>query len=403
MPLTGKNRGRLGAAAVSAAVALALAAAPAGAQTGSTAPPGADTPTAPGRATPLDGNGMWIWVLANSGGSAKAVAQQATRYGIDVVFVKSGDAGNYWSQFSPALVQVLHNAGIKVCAWQFVYGGDPTAEAKVGARAAENGADCLMIDAETSYEGRYAQAQTYMKKLRARVDANFPLALAAFPYVDYHPTFPYSVFLAPGNAQFNAPQVYWRAIGVTVASSFDHTYRYNRPYGAPIFPIGQTYQNPPRKEITDFRRLARGYGARGVSWWSWQETEGKEWRWVGRKLRATGAPAVKRGFAVLAKGSRGDLVIWAQQHLVAVGADVRVDGTYGPGTAAAVSDFQAKAGLKPTGVVNATTWKRLLKHRPVETDWAKRRAPRSAVRFGFSIFAPSEPFGSELPATPGVP
>jgi hypothetical protein len=346
---------------------------------------------------------MWIWVLAHSGGSPQAVAGQANRYGIDVVFVKSGDAGNYWSQFSPALVSVLHDAGVKVCAWQFVYGGDPGEEARVGARAVDAGADCLVIDAETSYEGRYAQAQTYMRKLRARVGGNYPIALAAFPYVDYHPTFPYSVFLAPGNAQYNAPQMYWRAIGTSVAANFEHTYRYNRPYDAPIFPLGQTWQDPPRDEIIGFRRLARGYGAAGVSWWSWQETEGKEWSWVGRSLGTSPTtPGVRRGFAVLSKGSEGDLVIWAQQHLRAAGQDIRIDGTYGHGTAAAVSAFQQDEGLQATGVITATTWKALLKHRPVSTNWSKSRAPRLAAA-GPRSLSSTEPFGFEFAPTAGIP
>ncbi len=70
-----------------------------------------------------------------------------------------------------------------------------------------------MIDAEGHYEGRYAQAPTYMRTLRALVGPDYPIALAAFPYVDYHPAFPFSVFLGPGGAQYNAPQLYWKTIG----------------------------------------------------------------------------------------------------------------------------------------------------------------------------------------------
>ena len=66
-----------------------------------------------------------------------------------------------------------------------------------------------MIDAESSYEGRYRQAYRYIHKLRRLVGAGFPLGLSSFPYADYHPTFPYSVFLGTGGAQYNLPQIYW--------------------------------------------------------------------------------------------------------------------------------------------------------------------------------------------------
>ncbi len=81
-------------------------------------------------------------------------------------------------------------------------------------RPSEDGADCLVIDAEAEYEGRYGAADTYVDKLRHAIGRHFPTALSSFPYVDYHPSFPYSVFLGKGGARFNLPQVYWHAIGV---------------------------------------------------------------------------------------------------------------------------------------------------------------------------------------------
>ncbi len=72
-----------------------------------------------------------------------------------------------------------------------------------------------MIDAESSYEGRYAAADAYVDKLRRAIGRRFPTALTSFPYVDYHPALPYSVFLGPGGARYNLPQLYWHTIGVT--------------------------------------------------------------------------------------------------------------------------------------------------------------------------------------------
>ena len=163
----------------------------------------------------FDGQGMWIWYVSHSdGGSVASIVAQAHAAGVSTLFIKSSDgSANYWSQFSSQLVAELHAAGLKVCAWQYVYGSNPAGEAALGAEAVANGADCLVIDAEAEYEGNYAAAQTYLTDLRAKIGAEYPLALASFPYVSYHPTFPYSVFLGPGGAQFNLPQMYWKDIG----------------------------------------------------------------------------------------------------------------------------------------------------------------------------------------------
>lgn len=104
--------------------------------------------------SPLNGNGIWIWYVSQSGGSASAIAEQARKHHVRTVLIKSSDGVNAWSQFTPELVANLHRRGMRVCAWQYVYGGHPETEARRGAEAASKGADCLVIDAEASYEGR---------------------------------------------------------------------------------------------------------------------------------------------------------------------------------------------------------------------------------------------------------
>jgi hypothetical protein len=372
-------------------------------------------------ASPLDGNGMWIWYVSASGGSAERIAKKAKRRNIDVVMIKSADAGNYWGQFSPSLVDELQDRGLRVCAWQFVYGSSPRAEARRGAEAVRNGADCLLIDAEGHYEGRYKAADRYIDELRDRIGPGYPLALASFPYVDYHPRFPYSVFLGRGAAQFNVPQMYWKAIGTSVRKVYEHTYDVNAPYERPIFPLGQTWQNPSRKAVIRFRRYARRYDADGVSWWSWQETNGKEWRWVGKRLRrkrgakragrtrgragrdygslerGAGADSARR-YAPLGRGDRGDLVVWAQQHLRAHGVPVRVDGEYDARMARAVRRFQAARGIGSDGWIGDRTWRALLVRAPKEVDWSQRGEPASAAES-----AALDALRLELPSTPGRP
>jgi len=315
-----------------------------------TAPQQGDLPSV------FKGNGMWIWYLSSSeGGDLDAIAARAHRTGMSTVFVKSSDGGERWGQFSPALVLGLHARGLRVCAWQFVYGAQPDAEAKVGAAAVAMGADCLVIDAESAYEGRYVAAQQYVSTLRAAVGPAYPVGLTAFPYVDYHPRFPYSVFLAPGGAQANLPQVYWNDIGGSVDAVSARTVAHNRIYGVPMAPLGQAYGGVKSAELTRFRALWSGYGATGLSWWSWQAASDGTWDTLAKPAPGAAA-APDPGWPALAEGASGDQVIWLQQHLAAGNPSVNIDGRFSAATKSALKAFQQSKGLPASGETDAATW-----------------------------------------------
>ncbi len=358
-------------------------------------------PEAPAGETPFDRQGMWIWYVSRSeGGDVGRIVSRARRAGIGTLYVKSGDAGSYWGQFSRGLVEALHRAGIDVCAWQFVYGRSPVAEAKVGAAAVKRGADCLVIDAEAHYEGRYAAADRYVRALRARIGDGYPLSLAGFPYVDYHPSFPYSVFFGPGGATANQPQMYWRAIGTSVRAVYEHTYLFNRLWGQPIYPLGQTYGGPGRGELLGFRRLAASYGGLEPSWWDWQETSRAGWRALGADVRPLAGRRPALEHPTLRRGARGDLVVWAQAHLRGAGARLPVSGYFGRRTAAAVRDFQLEAGLPVSGRIDTATWQALLAVEPMRPQWAARRA---RARRGDASAAASRPLPARRPLSARLP
>ena len=122
-----------------AAPALAAGGGGAGLGGGSTggAPPHAASPvvhTASGaRGNPLSGRAMWIWELPQSDrGNLTALIADAHRFGLSTLIVKSSDGTDMWSQFTPQLVSALHANGIRVCAWQYVYGNAPISEAYQG-------------------------------------------------------------------------------------------------------------------------------------------------------------------------------------------------------------------------------------------------------------------------------
>jgi hypothetical protein len=360
-------------------------------------PAAADTGAAPNsgtaNASAFDAQGMWIWYISRSnGGNVSQIIARAHRGHIGTVYVKASDGSTGWSQFTSSLISALHAGGLKVCAWQFVYGSAPYKEANLGAAAKAKGADCLIIDAEGQYEGKYASADKYMRKLRSQVGPNFPVSLAAFPYVDYHPGFPYSVFLGPGGAQYNQPQMYWKTIGTSVGNVYAHTYLYNRVYQRPIYPIGQTYEAPGLGTMKRFRRYAINYGATGVSWWSWQETTGQEWSVLAKRVGRMNGVQPSLELPVIKKGSKGDLVVWAQEHLIAAGqSDLPVTGIFASRTQAAVAAFQQQKGLLADGMIGTETWRKLLDYTPVTVQWG------SAVYNRRSRSITARPGGADAP------
>lgn len=315
------------------------------------------------------GAGMWIWELQKAdGGDVDAIATRARLAGIGTVFVKAGDADRPWSQFSAGLVSALKARGLRVCAWQYVYGSRPKEEAQVAIGAVQTGADCLVIDAEGEYDGRYAQAATYITTLRAAVGSDYPVGLSSFAWVDAHPKVPYSVFLGPGGAQVTLPQVYWKSIGGTVDAVSARTLSTNRVYGRPIAPTGQLDSAPDPADLRRFRALWAGYGASGLSWWSWQHATADQWTVLAEPAlpnAVTGDP----GWPGLGTGSAGDLVIAMQQRLATFDGSVTIDGQFGPGTQAALKRFQAARGLPATGETDAATWQALLRLDVTPADW----------------------------------
>jgi hypothetical protein len=380
---------------IAAAILVALMQAP---RSGAAGTGGSGNSPGPAKSA-LDRQGMWIWYVDQShGGDLSRIIARARRSHIGTLYIKSGDSNDSWSQFNKTLVGRLHRAGLDVCAWQFVYGVRPLGEAKVGAASVRRGADCLVIDAEGQYEGKYASADRYIRALRRRIGSAYPLSLAGFPYVDYHPAFPYSVFLGPGGAQYSQPQMYWNAIGTSVRGVFEHTYFYNRVYERPIYPLGQTYEGVSPTSLKRFRRYSITYGDGPPSWWDWQETTTRQWSALGAATggRVTGYRPIK-GLPTLRRGSRGDLVVWAQQHLIGAGSKkLPVTGIFGKKTYAAVRGFQSKRGLGADGVLGSRSWRALLRVAPVRVHWSAKRG-RSARLASASDPGASAPLSASLP------
>jgi hypothetical protein len=367
------------------------------------APAGASTAAGDRNAeSPFAKAGMWIWYIESSqGGDLDRIIRRARASKIETLYIKSADGTGVWSQFTKSMVSKLERAGLEVCGWHYVYGRSPVAEAKASAAAKRRGADCFVIDAETEYEGNYAGADRYVRKLRSLVGPKFPLGLSTFPYVHYHPAFPYSVFLGPGAADTNLPQVYWKTIGTSVRSSVDITWFHNRLYKRPIHPLGQTYLKPSRKDLILFRKYMLAYDA-APSWWSWQETTPLGWKALAKPVaRPPAGYSPITSHPTFTRGSRGDQVVWVQQHLVGAGMETPISGIFGKKTRRAVIEFQKSRGLKADGVIGGSTWRQLLKVRPPRVLWSGARSTRSTVSRASSggiVPGTPAPSSADLPA-----
>jgi hypothetical protein len=200
-----------------------------------------------------------------------------------------------------------------------------------------------------------------MRALRGMVGRRAPIGLTSFAYPDRHRTFPYSAFLAPPwGADVLMPQVYWGAFRVPVQAAMARTFAWNDIYGAPVLPIGGTYDGERPADLLAFRCLAAAYGSQGVSYWSWQHTRESQWPALGRPTACLEALPTVRPYVTLRAGSRGDPVLWLQARLRAWGQAAPLTGSFGVATRAAVAAFQAAQGLPRSGRADPPTWSALL-------------------------------------------
>ena len=152
---------------------------------------------------------------------------------------------------------------------------------------------------------------------------------------------------------------------------YAHTYEFNRPYGRQIFPLGQVYANPPARQIRRFRAVSEAYGAAGVSWWDWADATTSSWSALSTPVAGIAGYKPAVGMASIGNGALGDLVVWAQEHLVSAGERIAIDGAFGPKTQAAVERFQGAHGLAATGLIDTDTWEALLRYQPAHVVWTK--------------------------------
>lgn len=230
----------------------------------------------------LVGKGIFIWQIPLcEGGNAAKIASRAAQAGLSHVLLKIADGPYAYNIDSkghdllPAVVSELRARGISPWGWHYIYGINPTGEAKIAiSRTLQLGLDGYVIDAEMEFEkkGMATQAGTYVKQLRAGLP-KLPIALSSFRYPNVHQLFPWSTFLA--KCDFNMPQVYWEQA---------HNPQYQLQQSVkeltalkpslPVVPTGPAYANagwkPTAAELTLFLQEAAALKLTAANFFSWE-------------------------------------------------------------------------------------------------------------------------------------
>lgn len=262
-------------------------------------------------ALPIQGKGMYLWKLWTSNGGGKnldAVIAKLHSIGATWLVIKMGDSNNNWNSSGNSLyswavtnygsmdsvVAVFHNGGIKLLAFQYIYGKNNYANSLSEADVANailnvKNIDGLIIDAEIEFDtltNRTAVARAYCDSIRAHHPASL-VGLTAWARVNGHTTFPWTTFL--DRCDVNMPQTYWAARPTTPSNelnlmnsqftSYTNTWVSQGDTAArkPIMPIGQGeyfgYSSDVQQgDVASFCKLSDStYHYQGVSLWEYNQ------------------------------------------------------------------------------------------------------------------------------------
>lgn len=233
------------------------------------------------------GKGDWIYILSNAqnqlGGNAPAVSNLTSlmiyekNQGLQYLIIKSAEEGTLYPsagspQFTGAVVDAGHAAGLKIFGYGRFYGTDVPGEIAMVNYVFGQGADGFVIDAEGEWES-LANNTVVASNLCSSIRTNWPtkfLAHSPFAYIGVHTAFPYKEFGYYCDAAM--PQDYWIEFGDTPTNSVNHmnTDWRNWQNGLsgkwtnsikPIVPIGQGWSGSgtiTATQITQFVSALKG-------------------------------------------------------------------------------------------------------------------------------------------------
>ena len=230
----------------------------------------------------LEGKGFFIWKIKNcESGDPQAIAAESIEAGLSHVLIKIANGiytYNYdWNQMIdlvPPVVKALHDVGIQVWGWHYVYGDDPINEARIAkSRVQDLDLDGYVIDAEGEYKesGKANAAKTFMSELRNGLGKNVPIALSSYRYPSLHPI-PWSAFLE--KCDYSMPQVYWMEAH-NPGAQLERTVREyeSLDFNPPMIPVGAAFTeygwSPTGIDIQEFLDTARSLNLSAVNFYEW--------------------------------------------------------------------------------------------------------------------------------------
>jgi hypothetical protein len=259
---------------------------------------------------PIGGKGIFIWQLwtANGGGkNLNTIVGKLKSEGISWIVIKMGDGDSFYNQSGKSLftwaatnygsmdsvVGIFHSNGIKILAYQYVYGvphhwSNSWSETDVANWILDvKGIDGLVIDAEIEYDvltNRVEAARSYCDSIRVHHPDGF-VALTAWSRISSHATFPWTSFL--DRVAVNMPQAYWGARPTTpqnelnlMSSQFASYYGIWASEGdsaaaKPIMPVGDAYDAAVAQgDVTYFSNICQlTYGYPGICMWEYSQVK----------------------------------------------------------------------------------------------------------------------------------
>jgi len=260
----------------------------------------------------ISAKGMYLWQLwtTNGGGhNLDSVIVKLHHAGVGWMVIKMADGDSYYNSPNHSLytwvaanygsmdsvVSLLHLNGIKLLAFQYVYGvphhwGNTASETDVANMIlGVRGIDGLLIDAEIEYDtlaARVAAATAYCDSIRVHHPGSL-VGLTAWARISGHSTFPWQAFL--DRVDVNMPQTYWAARPTTpqnelglMSSQFATATagwvgQGDSAAAKPIMPLGQGeyfgYSNDVAAgDVATFCNLAQStYHYPGVSLWEYNQ------------------------------------------------------------------------------------------------------------------------------------
>lgn len=232
----------------------------------------------------LQGKGFFIWKVKDAeGGNPTAIANAAKAAGYTHVMIKIADGSYSYNvdrqtnvDLVPPVVDALHQKGIEVWGWHYVYGNSPNGEADIAIRRLEElNLAGYIVDAEIEYKepGKANAARAFMSRLRQRLP-NLPVALSSYRFPSYHPQFPWQAFLE--KCDLNMPQVYWEQAHNAGAQLRRCVREFqNLNPSLPVIPTGPAYTvggwAPTNADIDEFIGACHSLGLPAANFFSWDE------------------------------------------------------------------------------------------------------------------------------------